>query len=75
MGVFSGTEISSAGMSSGRLSGGLERRFFTYACGLPSVALGASGASAMAAVIHGLRETGWRMVASVVLGGLGWAKA
>ena len=73
MGVFSGTEISSAGMSSGRLGGGIERGFFTYATwGLPSVALGASGAFlAMAAVIHGLRETGWRMVAWVVLGGLG----
>ena len=74
VGVFSGTEISSAGMSSGRLGGGIERGFFfTYATwGLPSVALGASGAFlAMAAVIHGLRETGWRMVAWVVLGGLG----
>ncbi len=28
VGVFSGTEISTAGMSSGRLGGGLERRFF-----------------------------------------------
>ena len=57
----------------GGLAAALNGDFFTYATwGLPSVALGASGAFlAMAAVIHGLRETGWRMVAWVVLGGLG----
>ena len=57
----------------GGLAAALNGDFFTYATwGLPSVALGAAGAFlAMAAVIHGLRETGWRMVAWVVLGGLG----
>ena len=57
----------------GALAAALNGDFFTYACwGLPSVALGAAGAFlAMAGVMNGLRERGWRMIAWVVLGGLG----
>ena len=57
----------------GGLAAALNGDFFTYACwGLPSVALGAAGAFlAMSGIINGLRETGLRMIAWVVLGGLG----
>ena len=57
----------------GALAAALNGDFFTYACwGLPSVALGAAGAFlAMAGVMYGLRERGWRMIAWVILGGLG----
>ncbi len=57
----------------GGLAAALNGDFFTYACwGLPSVALGAAGALlAMTAMVRALRETGWRTVAWVVLGGLG----
>ena len=57
----------------GGLAAALNGDFFTYACwGLPSVALGAAGAFlAMAGIINGLRETGLRMIAWVILGGLG----
>ena len=56
----------------GGLAAALNGDFFTYACWGPERGLGRGGAFlAMAAVIHGLRETGWRMVAWVVLGGLG----
>jgi len=57
----------------GALATALNGDFFSYTCwGLPSVALGAAGAFlAMAGVINGLRERGLRMVAWVVLGGLG----
>ncbi len=57
----------------GALAAALNGDFFTYACwGLPSVALGAAGAFlAMAGIINGLRESGLRMIAWVILGGLG----
>ena len=57
----------------GGLAAVLNGDFFTYACwGLPSVALGAAGAFlAMTGIVNALRETGWRMIAWVVLGGLG----
>ena len=57
----------------GALAAALNGDFFTYACwGLPSVALGAAGAFlAMAGVMNGLRARGWRMIAWVILGGLG----
>ena len=56
----------------GGLALALNGDLFSYtAWGLPSVALGAAGAFlAMAGVMQGLRETGWRQVAWVVLGGL-----
>ena len=57
----------------GGLAAALNGDFFTYACwGLPSVALGAAAAFlAMAGVVNALRESGLRMVAWVVLGGVG----
>ena len=57
----------------GALAAALNGDFFTYACwGLPSVALGAAGAFlAMAGIVNALRESGLRMIAWVVLGGLG----
>ena len=57
----------------GGLATALNGDFFTYACwGLPSVALGAAGAFlAMTGIVNALRESGLRMVAWVVLGGLG----
>ncbi len=57
----------------GALALALNGDLFSYTSwGLASVALGAAGALlAMTGVINGLRETGWRMVAWVVLGGLG----
>ena len=57
----------------GGLAAALNGDFFTYACwGLPSVALGAAGAFlAMAGIVNALRESGLRMIAWVVLGGLG----
>ena len=57
----------------GAMAAALNGDFFTYACwGLPSVALGAAGAFlAMAGIINALRETSLRMIAWVILGGLG----
>ena len=56
----------------GGLALALNGDLFSYTSwGLPSVALGAAGALlAMAGVVQGIRETGWRRVAWVVLGGL-----
>jgi len=57
----------------GGLALALNGDLFSYTVwGLPSVALGATGALlAMAAVIHAMRETGWRLVAWGALGGIG----
>ena len=56
----------------GGLALALNGDLFSYTVwGLPSGALGAAGALlAMAAVINGLRESGWRMIAWVILGGM-----
>ena len=57
----------------GGLALALNGDLFSYtAWGLPSVVLGAAGALlAMAAVLHAMRETGWRLVAWGALGGVG----
>ena len=56
----------------GALALALNGDLLTHATwGLPSVALGAAGAClCLAAVFHGLRQTGWRAWAWTVLGGL-----
>jgi len=56
----------------GALALALNGNLLTHATwGLPSVALGAAGAClCLAAVFHGLRQTGWRVWAWTALGGL-----